>query len=173
MSILAAVDGERVPSEPVEVAHELARDLGEELAVLHVMPEETFESIRDSEAGTNTLLEGLVGPTISSHDDAGERGDETAREGEPYNAEFAERDAGKIARSVVEGTIEGAADVEYLGHVGDPTEQILNVADRLGARFLVIGGRKRTPVGKAVFGSTTQSILLNAELPVVTVMSRD
>jgi nucleotide-binding universal stress UspA family protein len=50
-------------------------------------------------------------------------------------------------------------------------EEILGEADRRSVEYLVIGGRKRTPVGKAVFGSKTQSILLTAACPVVTVMS--
>ncbi|WP_418280634.1 universal stress protein [Halorubrum sp. DTA98] len=68
-----------------------------------------------------------------------------------------------------------------LGDVGVPTEGVgivdenvaralLDYAAQVDARYIVIGGRKRTAVGKALFGSTTQSILLESTVPVVTVM---
>lgn len=63
---------------------------------------------------------------------------------------------------------------EPVGLVGENVAQeiLKYVADR-SARYLIVGGRKRSPVGKALFGSTTQSILLNADCPVVTMMTRD
>ncbi|WP_267643394.1 universal stress protein [Haloarchaeobius amylolyticus] len=44
---------------------------------------------------------------------------------------------------------------------------ILDAAEDVGAEQIVIAGRKRTPVGKALFGSTTQSVLLRSDIPVV------
>jgi nucleotide-binding universal stress UspA family protein len=58
-----------------------------------------------------------------------------------------------------------------VGHIGEPAAEILEYGDEVDARYLVIGGQKRSPVGKALFGSTTQQVLLGAERPVVTVMS--
>jgi len=60
-----------------------------------------------------------------------------------------------------------------VGRIGQPAAQILEYADDIDARYIVIGGQKRSPVGKALFGSTTQQVLLGAERPVVTVMGRD
>jgi nucleotide-binding universal stress UspA family protein len=37
----------------------------------------------------------------------------------------------------------------------------------------VIGGRRRSPVGKAVMGSHTQKIILGARVPVLVMMPED
>ena len=50
---------------------------------------------------------------------------------------------------------------------GDPADTILDAADDVDADLVCIGGRKRTPAGKALFGSVTQSVILNSERPVV------
>lgn len=54
---------------------------------------------------------------------------------------------------------------------GDPAEEILTEAKELDADVIVIGGRKRTPVGKAVFGSVSQSVLLEADRAVLSVLA--
>lgn len=48
----------------------------------------------------------------------------------------------------------------------DPASAILEVADEIGANQIVMCGHRRTPVGKVLFGSVTQSVLLNASVPV-------
>jgi nucleotide-binding universal stress UspA family protein len=65
------------------------------------------------------------------------------------------------------------ADVEaeeIVGLVGKPSQRVIEYAEDVGANYIVVGGRKRSSVGKVLFGSVTQSILLNASSPVVTVM---
>lgn len=61
-------------------------------------------------------------------------------------------------------------DVTAVGLVGDVADETLDYADEHDARYLVVGGRRRSKVGKAFFESITQNILLRAERPVVTVM---
>lgn len=78
--------------------------------------------------------------------------------------------ASGVAAEAIE---QSGADGEAVGLVGDPAEELLKYADRKGASYLVVGGRKRSPVGKALFGSVTQSILLDADRPVLTVMAKD
>jgi nucleotide-binding universal stress UspA family protein len=53
--------------------------------------------------------------------------------------------------------------------VGDPSDAVVQVAQRREARLVVLGLRARTPVGKLVFGSTAQRILLDATCPVLAV----
>ncbi|MFC5134677.1 MULTISPECIES: universal stress protein [Haloferacaceae] len=50
---------------------------------------------------------------------------------------------------------------------GDTTDEILAEADEIDADLVVIGGRKRSPVGKAVFGSVAQSVLLGTDRAVM------
>lgn len=87
-----------------------------------------------------------------------------------YYVDDAAREAREMAREAAVDVLDSTDRVVARGRVGDPTAEILEVADRVSARYLVLGGRKRSPVGKALFGSTTQSILLEATTPVVTVM---
>ncbi|MDF9715585.1 universal stress protein [Nocardioides sp. ChNu-153] len=51
----------------------------------------------------------------------------------------------------------------------DPAEDLLAVADELDADLIVIGLRRRTPVGKLLLGSNAQRILLDARTPVLAV----
>lgn len=48
-------------------------------------------------------------------------------------------------------------------------EGIVDLAADVGADLVVVGARQRTPVGKAVFGSVTQSVVLNSPVPVTVV----
>ena len=51
----------------------------------------------------------------------------------------------------------------------DVADQLLAVADELSASLIVIGLRRRTPVGKLLLGSVAQRILLGADCPVLAV----
>ncbi len=57
-------------------------------------------------------------------------------------------------------------DHDRVLHVGDPDEAIQSVARELDVDAIVLGLRERSPVGKALFGSVSQTVLLNADRPV-------
>jgi nucleotide-binding universal stress UspA family protein len=60
------------------------------------------------------------------------------------------------------------AGVEYnvRGRVGAHGETIVDLANEVNADRVIVGGRKRSPTGKAVFGSTAQEVMLSAPCPV-------
>ncbi len=70
-------------------------------------------------------------------------------------------------RDTADGLTEAGIEVEIRGSGGDPAEEILKVADQVDADLISVAGRKRSPSGKAIFGSVSQSILLQTALPVI------
>jgi nucleotide-binding universal stress UspA family protein len=62
-----------------------------------------------------------------------------------------------------------AFEVRGLTHGNDPAEDIVTVADELAAELIVIGLRRRSPVGKLLLGSNAQRVLLDASCPVLAV----
>jgi nucleotide-binding universal stress UspA family protein len=51
----------------------------------------------------------------------------------------------------------------------DLSGALLGLVDKVGAELLVIGARRRSPVGKALLGSVAQTVILEANLPVLVV----
>ncbi len=62
-------------------------------------------------------------------------------------------------------------DYEVSHSVGrkDASEVLVDLAAETNAELIVIGVRRRTPVGKLILGSQAQRILLDAECPVLAV----
>lgn len=50
---------------------------------------------------------------------------------------------------------------------GDPATEILEYAEGHDVDLVCLAGRKRTPAGKALFGSVTQSVILGTDKPVL------
>jgi nucleotide-binding universal stress UspA family protein len=67
------------------------------------------------------------------------------------------------------------ADIEHevrqLVRGMDPAEDLINVANETSADLIVIGLRRRSPVGKLILGSNAQRVLLDAPCPVLAVKS--
>jgi nucleotide-binding universal stress UspA family protein len=55
----------------------------------------------------------------------------------------------------------------------DPADDLIQVAADVQADFIVIGLRRRSPVGKLILGSNAQRILLDAPCPVLAVKSAE
>ncbi|MGB9933445.1 universal stress protein [Haloarcula amylolytica] len=63
--------------------------------------------------------------------------------------------------------------VELLESSGDPAGEILRYAEEYDVDQICVGGRKRTPAGKALFGSVTQDVILGTHCPVLVCGSED
>ena len=66
--------------------------------------------------------------------------------------------AGRLNNAGVDHAVGGA--------VGDHGDSIVGLAEEADADLVIVGGRQRSPTGKAVFGSTAQKVMLSAPCPV-------
>lgn len=137
MSVIAAVDRSEWAPTVLEEARNLADVFGEELHIVHVLTESEAADVE--------------------RDNVQKTGRAKGRDG---IAEIA-------ADIAVEATGASTDDFTSVGLIGNPADEIVNYASKQDARYIVVGGRKRSPIGKAVFGSVAQTVLLNAECPVV------
>jgi nucleotide-binding universal stress UspA family protein len=71
--------------------------------------------------------------------------------------------ANELAASGVRYEIKTAADTH------DSAEELIRTAETTAADFIVIGLRRRSPVGKLLLGSNAQRVLLDAACPVLAV----
>lgn len=60
-------------------------------------------------------------------------------------------------------------DVRLIGGGRDVAEDLIGAAEETGATLIVIGLRRRSPVGKLILGANAQRILLDAPCPVLAV----
>lgn len=142
MVVIAAVDRQEIESAIVREGQKLAEAFEEPLHIVHVLNQSEFQELE------RTNLD-ETGQTIEI---------EAIRE-------MAEKIADELASNAI------ATDYTTVGLIRGPAEEVLKYASRENTSYIVIGGRKRSKVGKVLFGSVTQSTLLSAEAPVLTVMN--
>ncbi|MCV2487799.1 universal stress protein [Geodermatophilus sp. YIM 151500] len=90
------------------------------------------------------------------------------RSGAPVSTEVAPDTA---VRTMTARAEEAGVELELrqAAHDGDAADEVLRVAGEADASVIVIGLRRRSPVGKLLMGSTAQRILLDADRPVLAV----
>ena len=76
-----------------------------------------------------------------------------------------------ISREIGDSGVEH--EVRQLVRGIDPADDLVNVAHEVDAEFIVIGLRRRSPVGKLILGSNAQRVLLDAPCPVLAVKAAE
>lgn len=92
----------------------------------------------------------------------------SAHGGAPVSVDVAPEDA--VGRMTDRARAAGVElELRQETHSGDAAEAVLRAAREVDASVIVIGMRKRSPVGKLLMGSSAQRILLDADRPVLAV----
>jgi len=104
-------------------------------------------------------MRGLKLIVVSSH-----------RGGQEYDVAAAERVEAdlEVVRQRLDAS-EVSYDIHQLVRGFEPAEDLISIAEANSAELLVIGLRRRTPVGKLILGSNAQRILLDAPCMVLAV----
>ncbi|MFA9426436.1 universal stress protein [Natronorubrum sp. A-ect3] len=93
---------------------------------------------------------------------------------ETYTEEMAAnvKESSRIPASV-EAVIDvlESADIEYVVHEasGEPADTILEIATEQDSDVIVLGNGNQSPVGKMLFGSVAQDVVLESDRPVTVV----
>jgi len=82
----------------------------------------------------------------------------------PEGASVSQIDAVREAREAFEAA---GIETELAERSGTPAAEILAAAEELDIDLIALTGRQRSPTGKAVFGSTSQRVLLDSDIPVL------
>lgn len=84
-----------------------------------------------------------------------------------HHEESLQAQAEQIVADVADRASAEGIDTVTVTAEGDPTETILDYIENEDIDLVVMGGRKRSPTGKFLFGSVSQSVILNTDVPVV------
>ena len=79
----------------------------------------------------------------------------------------AEREMNAVRKVLDDSGVE--YDVRQLVRGFEPAEDLISIAEANDAELIVIGLRRRSPVGKLILGSNAQRVLLDAHCPVLAV----
>lgn len=137
--LLAVGPGDRDRAEKLaRTASDIAGPAGANVVLAHVFTDEEYQ---------HTLENLRVGDADSTTPD-----------------EVARRHA--TIRTIGDTLESSDVDFEVRGALGEHGESIVDLAESTAADLVIVGGRKRSPTGKAVFGSTAQEVMLSAPCPV-------
>jgi nucleotide-binding universal stress UspA family protein len=120
-------------------ATSVAKPTGATVVLAHVFDDDEFDEVR-SNLGVDAGSEG------STPDAVAERHTTT--------------------RAISKALSAAGVDHSVRGAVGDHAGEIVALAEAIDADRVVVGGRHRSPTGKAVFGSVAQEVILSAPCPV-------
>jgi nucleotide-binding universal stress UspA family protein len=78
-----------------------------------------------------------------------------------------EQELDQVRKQLADAEVE--SEIRQLVRGKDVADDLIAVAEETSAEFIVIGLRRRSPVGKLILGSNAQRILLDAPCPVLAV----
>ncbi|WP_028048588.1 universal stress protein [Cellulomonas sp. URHD0024] len=91
----------------------------------------------------------------------------SARPGEPDSERAViEADLDQVRAHLAETGVEHEV---LLLESGDVADDLISTAEQVGAQLIVLGLRRRSPVGKLILGANAQRVLFDASCPVLTV----
>ncbi len=96
------------------------------------------------------------------------------RGGRDYDGDDSRQDDESM--SLVKARLESSGidfDLRQLVRGFEPAEDLISIAEASSADLIVIGLRRRSPVGKLILGSNAQRILLDAHCAVLAVKAGD
>jgi nucleotide-binding universal stress UspA family protein len=98
----------------------------------------------------------------------------SSRGGNALSAVDAARSAEELEAVAAQLDAEGLEhEVRQLVRGLEPAEDLIAVAEEVAAEVIVIGLRRRSPVGKLILGSNAQRVLLDAPCPVLAVKAQE
>jgi nucleotide-binding universal stress UspA family protein len=88
-----------------------------------------------------------------------------------------ETDTPALTREIQQQLSDGGfADLEWSLHTATDVDSrataLVDLTEQVSAELLVLGSRRRTPIGKFLLGSTVQRVVLDAPVPVLVVKAR-
>lgn len=172
--ILAAVDGSSEAERGLHLAHSLAQPFNARLVLLRVEEGDVPPVAPAAAAATGVPFGSAaaipLGPTgLPPYGSPGMSGittypPVTDRETAPAQPEV---DAEEYLRSSAVGLPESEVQITMEVAVGDPTEAIIDLAERHNADLIVMGTSGRGKLDKLLFGSTSDSVVRKAPCPVL------
>ncbi|MFC6976626.1 universal stress protein [Halomicroarcula sp. GCM10025709] len=125
----------------VEAAIDMAEPAGATVYLLYVFPRDDYETVME-QMDIDTATSGLTPDEVAQRH-------ESVRE-----------PADRLASLDIDYEIRGVSG-------GNPADQIVRTVEQVGADVAIVGGTKRSPAGKAMFGDHAQRVLLNSPVPVL------
>jgi len=110
-------------------------------------------------AVTESKLRGASLVVVNSH-----------RGGQDFDSDAAtqaEREMNAVRQALEGSGVE--YEIRQLVRGFEPAEDLISIAEANAAELIVIGLRRRSPVGKLILGSNAQRVLLDAHCPVLAV----
>lgn len=141
---LVAVDEDPQAKKVIEIAGELAQKAGASVVVCHVMPEERYERIEERQ------LQEYVN--------------------NPFSITQAEEQARGIAEDAARGLQAYGVSFETEGRVGEPADEIVKLAQEVGADLIVMGFEGLRGLERLrALGSVSRAVMEKTERPVLIV----